>query len=111
MELKTITKSFGNRKEQTKISDKIKKIVTTKEHITNGEFLIIVKNVDGCVITLDSETTEHIVIKALTKVVVSHKNLIDDYYHELVMSRGSSVELCEVEGSYYIIASDGIKLD
>jgi len=27
------------------------------------------------------------------------------------MNNGSSVELCEVEGTYYIIASDGLKFE
>lgn len=106
---KTITKNI---KQKTNYSeDKIKKIIKVSEYNTNGEFLIVVKDVESCLITLDISTTDHIVIKALTKVIVKHENLIDGYYHELVMDNGSSVELCEVEGVYFIIASDGLKFE
>lgn len=106
---KTIIKSI---KPKTNYSeDKIKKIINQSEYKTNGEFLIVVKDVESCEITLDIITTEHIVIKALTKVVVKHENLIDGYYHELIMDNGSSVELCEVDDVYYIIASDGLKFE
>ena len=109
---KTITKKVKNKNMVGMIFDeqKTKKIIKESSYVTDGEFLIIVKDVDECNITLNSETTEHIVIKALTKVIVKHSGLIDEYYHELVMDKGSSVELCEVEGVYYIIASDGLKL-
>lgn len=89
----------------------IKKIITENYYQTKGEFLLVVKDVDVCEITLIPETTEHIVIKAMTKVIVKDKNLIDGIYHEIVMDKGSSVELCEVGGIFYIIASDGLKFD
>ena len=106
---KTITKSIKPKTFQSE--DKIKKIISESEYTTNGEFLIVVKNVESSTITLDISTTDHIVIKALTKVIVKHENLIDGYYHELVMDNGSSVELCEVDGIYFIIASDGLKFE
>ena len=110
---KTITKIIHQEPIQRPIEthQKIKKVISVSEYTTNGEFLLVVKNVDECLLTLDSQTTEHIVVKALTKVIVRAKNLIDDYYHELAMDKGSSVELCIVEGIYYIIASDGLKFE
>lgn len=110
---KTITKVIHQNTQKTQTEEKpiIKKIITSSDYTTNGEFLIVVKNVEECSLNLNSQTTEHIVIKALTKVVVKDTNLIDEYYHELVMDKGSSVELCVVEGTYYIIASDGLKFE
>lgn len=94
-----------------KTIDMVKKIISSQTYKTNGEFLIVVKDIDNCNITLDVNTTKHIVIKALTNVTVKDVNLIDGFYHEITMNNGSSVELCEVEGTYYIIASDGLKFE
>jgi hypothetical protein len=94
-----------------KSTNMVKKIISSQNYTTNGEFLIVVKDVDNCEINLNVNTTKHIVIKALTNVIVKDANLIDGFYHEITMNNGSSVELCEVEGTYYIIASDGLKFE
>jgi hypothetical protein len=94
-----------------KVNELVKKIISSDNYVTNGEFLLVVKDVNNCEITLNSNTTNHIVIKALTDVTVKHNKLIDGIYHEITMNNGSSVELCEVEGTYYIIASDGLKFE
>ncbi len=45
-------------------------VVSELDYRTNGEFCIIVKGILESFIVLDSKTTDHVVIKALTKVTV-----------------------------------------
>ena len=93
-------------------STKIKKIVNTPTYETNGEYLLIVKDVDKCTITLDGYTTESVKIKVLTKTSIIPKySLIDEQYDEIEIDNGACVELEYLEGGWYIISSDGMKLD
>ena len=93
-------------------STKIKKIVNTSTYETNGEYLLIVKDIDKCTITLDGYTTESVKIKVLTKTSIIPKySLIDEQYDEIEIENGACVELEYVEGGWYIISSDGMKLD
>ena len=70
---------LGNQEE----SD-IKKFITDETYTTNGEYLLVIKNTQTCRITLDVETTDHIIIKALTDVyIVPKEGLIDEQYSEM----------------------------
>ena len=87
-------------------------IVTTPEYRTNGEEFILVKDVPNSKIILDQTSTEHIVIKALTKVlIVPFMGLIDEQYDEILIDRGAAVEFFRVDGNWYILSSDGLKLE
>jgi hypothetical protein len=89
---------------------KIKKIVNTPTYETNGEYLIIVKDVDKCTITLDGYTTESVKIKVLTKTnIVPKHSLIDEQFDEIEIDNGACVELEYYLGGWYIISSDGMK--
>lgn len=104
-----------------KIGDKIynqepinihKKIIREPHYTTKGEYLLIIKDTPNCVLTLDYEFNESIKIKSLTKVTIIPKNSsIDEFYEELQIEKGACVELEYFEGSWYIMSSDGIKLD
>jgi hypothetical protein len=86
--------------------------VTIPEHRTNGEEFILVKDVPNCKIILDQSNTEHIVIKALTKVlIVPFIGFIDEQYDEILIDRGACVEFFRVDGNWYILSSDGLKLE
>ena len=62
----------------------MKKIITESDYRTNGEILLVIKDVESCNIILDSNTTEHIIIKALTKVFIRPSSgKIDEYYDEI----------------------------
>ena len=110
---KTITKkvrqdqSFNTEVNIEKSS--IRKVVTEEEYKTKGEYVLVINSPQPTTIILDETTTPLVVIKALSEVTIKHHNLIDGYYHEILMNNRSSVELCEVEGTFYIIASDGLK--
>ena len=88
------------------------KIVTTPEYTTNGEEMILVKDISSSKLTLDSNTTTHIIVKAMTKVFISpSQNYIDEYYKEIVIDKGACVEFYLLEENWYIVSSDGLKLN
>ena len=90
----------------------MKKIITDTEYKTNGEILIVVKDIESSNITLDSNTTEHIIIKALTKVFIRPSSgKIDEYYDEIFIDWGACVEFYLLDGNWYIVSSDGLKLE
>jgi len=90
----------------------MKKIITSNEYQTNGEVLIVVKDVETCNLKLDSNTTEHIIIKALTKVFIRPSSgKIDEFYDEIFIDWGACVEFYLLEGNWYIVSSDGLKLE
>ena len=89
-----------------------KRIVKTSRYTTNGESLILVKDIDECRIILDDTTTEHIIIKTLTKVYITpSRNKIDETYDEIFIDRGACVEFYLLEDNWYIVSSDGLKLE
>ena len=90
----------------------MKKIITESNYRTNGEVLIVVKDIESCNIILDSNTTEHIIIKALTKVFIRPSSgKIDEYYDEIFIDWGACVEFYMLENNWYIVSSDGLNLE
>jgi hypothetical protein len=45
-------------------------LVSEREYQTNGEECIIVRGVSESVVTLNSKTTDHIVVKAMTMITI-----------------------------------------
>ncbi len=85
-------------------------VVSELDYRTNGEFCIIVKGVLESFIVLDSKTTDHVVVKALTKVTVRPDfGRIDEEWDELVLDKFACVEFQFVSGNWYILSSDGLK--
>jgi hypothetical protein len=85
-------------------------IVSELEYKTNGEECIIVKNVSNSVIILDSRTTDHVVIKAMTNVTIKPDiGKIDEDYDEIVAERYTCIEFRFCTGTWYILSSDGLK--
>ena len=90
----------------------MKKIINNTEYRTNNEVLIVVKDAETCNLTLDNNTTEHIIIKALTKVFIRPSSgKIDEYYDEIFIDWGACVEFYLLENNWYIVSSDGLKLE
>jgi hypothetical protein len=88
------------------------KFVDTTEYRTKGESIIIVRNTPSSKILLDSTTTTYIKIKALTNVIIiPFIGKIDEEYDEILINKGACVEFYNVEGNWYILSSDGIKLE
>ena len=87
-------------------------IVSDEIYKTNGENLLIIKDVAQSKVKLDSTTTEKIKIKTLTNcTIIPDIGRIDEDWDEIYIGRGACVELQFVNGIWYILSSDGIKLD
>lgn len=92
---------------EIKTSDSV--VVTNDTYTTKGEYVVVVKDIDYCEITLDSNTTDHIVVKALTDVLVKADYYIDDEFSEVELNYGSCVEFKFIGENWYILSSDGLK--
>ena len=85
-------------------------VVSELDYRNNGESCIIVRGVSQSVITLDSRTTDHVVIKSMTKVTIKpDTGKIDEDYDELVADQYACIEFRFVGGNWYILSSDGLK--
>ena len=85
-------------------------VVSELDYQTNGESCIIVRGVSKSVITLNSITTDHVVIKSMTKVTIKPDvGKIDEDYDELVADQYACIEFRFVGGNWYILSSDGLK--
>jgi hypothetical protein len=87
-------------------------VMSDEVYKTNGESLLIVRDVTQSKIKLDSTTTERIRIKTLTNcVIIPDVGRIDEDWDEISIGKGACVELQNVNGVWYILSSDGIKMD
>ena len=84
-------------------------VVTSNNYSTNGESAIVIKGTELCELFLDSKTTDHIVIKALTKVNVTADSLIDEEFDIIELDKGACVEYRKIGDFWYILSSDGLK--
>ena len=84
-------------------------VVTSNNYSTNGESAIVIKGTELCELFLDSKTTDHIVIKALTKVNVTADSLIDEEFDIIELDKGACVEFRRIGDFWYILSSDGLK--
>jgi len=84
-------------------------IIETENYTTNGEDALIVRGVDYCTITLNSSTTDHTTIKAMTDVLITSNEDIDEEFNEIELQKGASIELRYMKGYWYIMSSDGLK--
>ena len=85
-------------------------IVSERDYVTNGEECIIVRNVAESTIILDSKTTDHIVVKAMTRITIKPDiGKIDEDYDEIVADKYACIEFRFCSGNWYILSSDGLK--
>lgn len=84
--------------------------VSERTYRTNGESCIIVKSVNESELILDSRTTDHVVVKAMTRVLVKPDvGKIDEDYDEILLDKYACVEFRFVIQNWYILSSDGLK--
>jgi hypothetical protein len=87
------------------------KVVSQEYYSTNGETLLIIRDVEKTTIELNSSTTEKIIIKTLTScIIIPDQNRIDEDWDQLDIERGACVQFQFVDGVWYILSSDGIKM-
>jgi hypothetical protein len=84
-------------------------VITNETYTTNGESVIVIKDVDTCELFLNSKTTDHIVVKSLTHVIVKSDAKIDEEFDEIELDKSSCVEFRKVGEYWYILSSDGLK--
>ena len=89
----------------------LSKVVSTSNYLTDEETILIIKDVDECEVTLNSQKSSRVVVKSLTTVVIkSDVGKIDEDWDELLLEIGACVQVQFVEGNWYITSSDGLKL-
>lgn len=85
-------------------------IVSESNYTTDGEYTIIVKDIDHCNLKLDHTNTTHCVIKALTNVTVSPiSGSIDEDWDDIELTKGACIEVKYILHNWYILSSDGLK--
>jgi len=84
-------------------------VVIDSTYKTGGESVVVVKEVEKCDLFLDQSTTDHIVVKALTNVIVRSSESIDEEFNEVELTKGSCVEFRKIGDFWYILSSDGLK--
>jgi hypothetical protein len=86
--------------------------VSNASYSTEGEALIVTKESESVEIILDSSTTDHIIVKALTNTKIKPIwGLIDEEYSEINIGKGACVELYFSFGNWYVVSSDGMKME
>ena len=85
-------------------------VVSELDYRTNGESCIIIRGVVQSFVTLDSSTTDHIVVKSMTNLTIRPDvGKIDEEYDEVVVDKFACIEFRFVGGNWYILSSDGLK--
>ena len=85
-------------------------VVSELDYRTHGEAKIIVRGISKSNVILDSSTTDHVVVKAMTNVtILPDIGKIDEEFDEIVLDKFACVEFLFVNGHWYILSSDGLK--
>jgi len=90
----------------------ITKVVYSQQFTVNNEDLLLVKTNESATIFLNENSNDFVTIKSLTNTTIRPINSkIDEDYDELTIGKGACVELQKIDGGWYIMSSDGIKMD
>ena len=85
-------------------------VVSELNYRTHGESCIVVRGVAQSYVTLDSLTTDHVVIKSMTNLTIRPDvGKIDEEYDEIFADKFACIEFRFVGGNWYILSSDGLK--
>ena len=85
-------------------------VVSETEYSTTGESCIVVRGVSQSIVTLNSKTTDHVVVKSMTRLTIKPDiGKIDEDYDEIVADKYACIEFRFVGGNWYILSSDGMK--
>jgi len=84
--------------------------VSEPSYRIQGEACVVVRGVPNSILTLDSQKSDHVVVKSMTKLlVVPDLGLIDEEYDEVELDKLACVEFRFVRNNWYILSSDGLK--
>jgi hypothetical protein len=85
-------------------------VVSEREYTTTGESCVVVRGVSESIVTLDSKTTDHVVVKSMTRLTIKPDiGKIDEDYDEIVADKYACIEFRFVGGNWYILSSEGLK--
>lgn len=85
-------------------------VVSEVEYTTNGESCIVIKGVSESTVILDSKTTDHVVVKSMTRLTIKPDiGKIDEDYDEIVADKYACIEFRFMSGNWYVLSSDGLK--
>jgi hypothetical protein len=85
-------------------------VVSETEYLTSGESCILVRGVTQSTIILNSISTDHIVVKSMTRLTIKPDiGKIDEDYDEIVADKYACIEFRFIGGNWYILSSDGLK--
>jgi hypothetical protein len=85
-------------------------MVSDETYTTEGESVIITKELELIEVILNHSNTDHVIVKALTNTKIKPiEGLIDEEYSEINIEKGACVELYYAFGSWFIVSSDGLK--
>ena len=85
-------------------------MISDNTYTTEGESVVITKDLESIEVILNHRNTDHVIIKALTNTKIKPiEGLIDEEFNEINIEKGACVELYYAFGSWYVVSSDGIK--
>ena len=85
-------------------------MVSDETYTTEGESVVITKELELIEVILNHKNTDHVIVKALTNTKIKPiEGLIDEEYSEINIEKGACVELYYAFGSWFIVSSDGLK--
>ena len=85
-------------------------MISDETYTTEGESVVITKDLDSIEVILNHKNTDHVIIKALTNTKIKPiEGLIDEEYSEINIEKGACVELYYAFGSWFVVSSDGLK--
>ena len=85
-------------------------MVSDKSYTTEGESVVITKELELIEVILNHNNTDHVIVKALTNTKIKPiEGLIDEEYSEINIEKGACVELYYAFGGWFIVSSDGLK--
>lgn len=85
-------------------------LVSEPSYTVQGEACIVVRGINNSTLTLNSKTSDHVVVKSMTKLLVMPDvGLIDEEFDEVELDRFACVEFRFVRNNWYILSSDGLK--
>ena len=95
---------------RTSLPDQRRTLVSELDIITtSGESLVIAKN--NCKIKLNSQLGDSIIVKVLNgALIIPDFGRIDEEWDEIILEKGACVDFRFVEGNWYILSSDGLKI-
>jgi len=95
---------------RTSLPDQRRTLVSDLDIITtSGESLVIAKN--NCKIKLNSQLGDSIIVKVLNgALIIPDLGRIDEEWDEIILEKGACVDFRFVEGNWYILSSDGLKI-